>query len=217
MNRSLRDERHAVRSSGRFAAAISADLCRQGVVVRRHAADSWVPLRARRRPLYTRREAILRSVGGVRRDLLDFAPAGDAAAAERELRAARIAQNAAIAAGELDAAAAFWTDDVTVRRALGQPLSGRAEARRALEPAAPPAPRLVYQRLTHEVVVSAQWPLAFETGTWEGHLQSAAGATVIAGRFSAQWVKRDNRWLIRSEVFVALTCSEIGCQSVAVP
>ena len=168
--------------------------------------------------LYTRDAKPFSEVSEVyRRDLLDFAPAGDAAAAERELRAARIAQNAAIAAGELDAAAAFWTDDVTVRRALGQPLSGRAEARRALEPAAPPAPRLVYQRLTHEVVVSAQWPLAFETGTWEGHLQSAAGATVIAGRFSAQWVKRDNRWLIRSEVFVALTCSEIGCQSIAVP
>jgi ketosteroid isomerase-like protein len=168
--------------------------------------------------LYTRDARPFSEVSEVyRRDLLDFAPAGDTGAAERDLRAARVAQNTAIAAGDLDAAAAFWTDDVTVRRALGQPLSGRAEARRALEPAAPPAPRIVYQRLTRDVAVSAQWPLAFETGTWEGHLQSATGATVIGGRFSAQWVKRDDRWLIRSEVFVALTCSGIGCESAALP
>lgn len=29
--------------------------------------------------------------------------------------------------------------------------------------------RLVYQRLTKDVEVSAHWPLAFETGLWEGH------------------------------------------------
>jgi len=168
--------------------------------------------------LYTRDARPFSEVVEVyRRDLLDVAPPRDTTAVERELRAARVAQNTAIAAGDLDAAAAFWTDDVTVRRALGQPLSGRAEARRVLEPAAPPAPQIIYQRLTRDVAISGQWPLAFETGAWEGHLQSPTGATVIGGRFSAQWVKRDNRWLIRSEVFVALTCSGIGCQSVAVP
>jgi len=136
---------------------------------------------------------------------------------ERAIRAARTDQNRAIASGDLDGAAAFWTEDVTVRRALGQPLSGRAAARQALESPTPPAPRLVYQRLTREVDVSAQWPLAFETGTWDGHLGSATGPVVIAGRFSAQWVRRGGRWLIRSEVFVALTCSGIGCESKATP
>jgi ketosteroid isomerase-like protein len=168
--------------------------------------------------LYTREDKPFSEVAEVyRRDLLDFQLSRDTEAAQRELRAARVAQNAAIAAGDLDRAAAFWTDDVTVRRALGQSLSGRAEARQALEPAPPPAPRIVYQRLTREVDVSAQWPLAFEAGSWEGHLQSASGPTVIGGRFSAQWVRRGTRWLIRSEVFVALTCSGVGCQSVAVP
>ena len=168
--------------------------------------------------LYTRDDRPFSEVAeAYRRDLLDFQPSRGAESAQRELRAARVAQNAAIAAGDLDRAAAFWTDDVTVRRALGQPLSGRAEARRALEPPPPPAPRIVYQRLTRDVDVSAQWPLAFETGTWEGHLQSPTGATVVGGRFSAQWVRRGTQWLIRSEVFVALTCSGIGCQSVAVP
>jgi ketosteroid isomerase-like protein len=133
------------------------------------------------------------------------------------IRAARTAQNEAIARDDLDRAAAFWTEDVTVRRALGLALAGRAAARQALEPSGPPASRIVYQRKTEDVAVSATWPLAFETGTWEGHLGGAAGRTVIGGRFSAQWVKRDGRWLIRSEVFVALACDGVGCEAVALP
>ena len=106
------------------------------------------------------------------------------------IRAARTAQNKAIAAGDLDRVASFWTEDVTVRRALGQPLSGREAARKALEPPPAPATRLIYQRLTKDVEVSATWPLAFETGTWEGHQGTPAGPVVIGGRYSAQWVKR---------------------------
>jgi len=140
-----------------------------------------------------------------------------APADQQAIRDARIAQNSAIASSDLDLAATFWTEDVTVRRALGQPLSGREAARKALEPPPAPAARLIYQRLTKEVEVSAQWQLAFETGTWEGHLGTLAGAVVIGGRYSAQWVKRGDRWLIRSEVFVALTCSGVGCEATAVP
>ena len=133
------------------------------------------------------------------------------------IRASRVAQNQAIASGDLDRAASFWTDDVTVRRALGQPLSGREAARKALEPPAAPASPLVYQRLTKEVDVSAKWPLAFESGIWEGHQRTLAGPVIIGGRYSAQWVKRGDRWLIRSEVFVALNCSGAGCEAAAVP
>ena len=140
-----------------------------------------------------------------------------AAADRAALRDARLTQNQAIAAGDLDRVASFWTDDVTVRRALGQPLSGRAAAKQALEPPATPASRVVYQRHATAFDVSPHWPLAFETGTWEGHSGSVSGSTVIGGRYSAQWVKRDGRWLIRSEVFVALTCAGAGCEAAAVP
>ena len=140
-----------------------------------------------------------------------------APADQTAIRAARTAQNEAIAAGDLDRVAAFWTEDVTVRRALGQALNGRPAARQALEPAAASGSRIIYQRFTKDVEVSAHWPLAFETGSWQGRLGTVTGPTVIAGRFSAQWVKRGGRWLIRSEVFAALTCSGVGCESVAVP
>jgi ketosteroid isomerase-like protein len=135
---------------------------------------------------------------------------------EAAIRIARTAQNRAIATGDLDRVASFWTDDVTVRRALGAPLDGKQAARQAL--VAPSAgTHLVYQRLTKDVEVSGHWPLAFETGVWEGHQATATGPVVIGGRYSAQWVKRNGQWLIRSEVFVALTCHGVGCESVAVP
>lgn len=119
------------------------------------------------------------------------------------IRAARAAQTAAIASGDFDAVASFWTEDITVRRALGQPVSGIAEALAALKPIDDAA--LVYQREAVSVEVSRHWPLAFEEGRWSGHPGSAQVAPVIGGRYAAQWVKQDGRWLIRSEVFVALT------------
>lgn len=134
-----------------------------------------------------------------------------------QIRSARADQNRAIAAGDVNRAAEFWTDDVTVRRALGAAINGRDAAKQALAPPAPPNPRLVYQRLTKDVEVSANWPLAFETGTWDGHLETIGGPVVIGGRYSAQWVKRGGRWLIRAEVFVALACNGVGCEAAAVP
>ena len=157
---------------------------------------------------------MLRVIGFV---ALVLAASAAAPADQAAIRSARTAQNAAIASGDLDRAASFWTEDVTVRRALGQPLNGRDAARKVLEPPPPPDSHLVYQRLTKEVEISPTWPLAFESGIWEGHQRTLAGPVIIGGRYSAQWVKRGERWLIRSEVFVALTCSGTGCDATAVP
>lgn len=159
---------------------------------------------------------------------MTFVAAGDAdaqspdaqSADAQAVRAARAAQNAAIAAGDLDLVTSFWTDDITVRRALGSPVAGRAAARAAFEPpagATASTPRIVYRRIPNDVEVSAHWPLAFESGVWEGREGTRDGPVIIGGRFSAQWVRRDGRWLIRSEVFVALTCAGTGCALVAVP
>ena len=38
-----------------------------------------------------------------------------------------------------------------------------------------------------------------------------SGQPLIRGRYAAQWIKRDGRWLIRAEVFVALGCANAGC------
>ncbi len=142
-------------------------------------------------------------------------PSSDGADA-KAIRAARIAQNAAMAAGDVDKAATWWTDDVTIRRGLGIGVSGVDGYKAILERAPIPDTMLVYQRRTTDVAVSNAWPLAFETGTWAARV-GGKGPAFITGRYSAQWVKRGGRWLIRSEVFVALTCAARGCASKALP
>ena len=76
---------------------------------------------------------------------------------------------------------------------------------------------IIYQRKAISVEVSLNWPLVYEEGRWSGHVGSADAKPILGGRYSAKWVKRDGRWLIRSEVFVALTCADAACKSAAVP
>lgn len=136
---------------------------------------------------------------------------------ERAIRTARASQNAAMEAGNADLAATWWTEDVTIRRALGQDVHGRAAYKQILLPTGNRDSSLVYWRDPDTIAVSAHFPLAFESGRWAGHLGGAKGPVVIGGPYSAQWVKRDGRWLIRSEVFVAMTCAGVGCGYAAVP
>lgn len=130
---------------------------------------------------------------------------------------ARQRQNDAIVRGNLDEIASYWTDDVTICRGLGAQLAGKAAYRELFAADAKSAEKIVYQRRPTSIEVSSVWPLAFETGRWQGHLGSEKGATVIGGQYSAQWVKRGERWLIRSEVFVALEGEGAGLGMKAVP
>ena len=131
------------------------------------------------------------------------------------IRQARLDQNRAMAAGEADRAASFWTEDVTLRRGLGASAIGKAAYRAILDTG--PNASLVYVREPDLIEVSPRWPLAWESGHWTARRGGVGGPAVITGRYSAQWVKRAGRWLIRSEVFVALTCSDDGCASAALP
>jgi ketosteroid isomerase-like protein len=132
------------------------------------------------------------------------------------IRAARKSQDAAMARGDVERAASWWTDDVAIRRGLGAPVNGLAAYKAILERAPVSDTAIVYDRKTTGVTVSDHWPLAFETGTWVAR-RGAKGAALITGQYSAQWVKRDGKWLIRGEVFVALTCADNGCESKAIP
>lgn len=125
------------------------------------------------------------------------------------VRAARAAQNTAIATRDLDKAASYWTEDVVIRSGLGRVIQGRASYRATLGADSV----TVYRREPERVDVGdrSAWPLAFEAGTWTGR-SAKDGRPLIRGRYAAQWIKRGGRWLIRSEVFVALGCSGEGCR-----
>ncbi len=136
---------------------------------------------------------------------------------EEAIKAGRTRQNAAMAESRIDEVASYWTDDVTICRGLGVQLAGKAAYRKLLEGDASASERIVYARESSSIEASPLWPLAFETGTWSGHLGSVKGPTVISGRYSAQWVKRDEKWLIRAEVFVALNAEGVGRDLKAAP
>jgi ketosteroid isomerase-like protein len=142
------------------------------------------------------------------------ATALDASADARAVKAARLQQNAAIVSHDLDEIASFWTDDVTLCRGLGAQLAGKAVYRQLFandDPASTGV--IIYERIPTSIEVAARWPLAFETGIWKGHRGGAKGPVVIRGRYSAHWVKRSARWLIRSEVFVALSGAGLDMQA----
>jgi ketosteroid isomerase-like protein len=140
-----------------------------------------------------------------------------ARADEMAIRAARAAQNSAIASGDLDRVAQFWTEDVEIRRGLGQLIVGREAYRQLFVAKGSRDSTLVYQREPERITISAKWPLAYESGTWSGHLGGVRGPLVIGGRYGAQWVRRADQWLIRGEVFVALECAGAGCAYSAAP
>jgi ketosteroid isomerase-like protein len=121
---------------------------------------------------------------------------------------ARIEQNELIARGDFERVASYWTDDVTITAGLGRTMRGREEYRRAftLDSA------MTYERTPQAIDVSATWPLAFETGTWIGRRRGTSSSDTLRGRYSAQWVRVAGRWLIRSEVFVALDCAGSPCR-----
>ncbi len=147
-------------------------------------------------------------------------PAATDGSEARAVRAARAAQNRAIARLDTAAVASFWTDDVEIRRGLGSLVLGRDAYKKLFNPDSGAIARgeeLIYQREPASVDVSARWPLAYESGTWAGHYGKATGPIRIGGRYAAQWVNRDGRWLIRGEVYVALTCAGDGCASQAAP
>jgi ketosteroid isomerase-like protein len=146
-------------------------------------------------------------------------PTASQSADEAAIRMARTIQTKAIADGDLDLVQSYWTPDVTIRRALGQPVDGAAAARKVLEPVpGSNAPAVIYVRESGSITVSDHWPLAYEEGQWAGYLGDVHSTPpLLSGRYSAQWVKRDGKWLIRSEVFVALECHGNGCKFPAVP
>ena len=131
--------------------------------------------------------------------------AQDAGQAAEEIRQRRLAQNAAIAAQDYASVASYWVEDVVLTAGLGVVLAGADAYRHAFQVSG----GLTYERIPEEISVSAPWPLAFETGRWEGRDES--GAALMSGRYSAQWVKESETWLIRSELFVATDCEGQPC------
>lgn len=130
-------------------------------------------------------------------------PTADAAA---QIRAARAASNAAIAAHDVPGIAGHWFDDVHIVTSTSAQGTGReANAARMAQQFAR-RPDTIYVRTPGEVDVFAAWDVASERGTWTGRWTEPDGVVDIAGTYLAQWRRVDGAWRIQSELFVPTTC-----------
>ncbi|MFN1834942.1 YybH family protein [Balneola sp. MJW-20] len=99
----------------------------------------------------------------------------------------------------------FLTEDVLITTGNGSLISGKQELRDYVNAAgATDGERMFWIRTPDEVVVNKSRGLAWETGTWKGYSEADDRRSVIGGKYSAQWVKEEGKWLIRSQLFVTL-------------
>lgn len=136
---------------------------------------------------------------------------------ERAIRNARVAQNEAIRAQNLHEIARYWEPDVRATAGTGEFVTGREEYEEAFERSFQIYDEVVYSRVPDSIELSdvdvyGVERLASESGTWTGSWTSGRGQTRLLGVYDAMWRKRNGRWRIYSELFVALECTGPECQ-----
>ena len=128
-----------------------------------------------------------------------------------QIRAARLKQNAAIAAHDVAAIERTWEADIAVTAGMGIAFQGADLYRKAFEEEFTAFPDTRYERRPEVIEVSTVRPLAAERGTWTRSWTGKKGRGEMWGTYMAMWQKRDGTWRIRSELFVLLSCSGEGC------
>lgn len=125
-------------------------------------------------------------------------------AAELAIRTARAAFNRAIAERNADAIGPILSRNcVMVTGTDSAIVSGRmAQVKLWRRMFAAPSPDL-YVRTTDSVTVSPVEPIALETGAWQGS-NSATGAVIASGVYTAKWREVRGEWVIEAETFVTL-------------
>ena len=130
--------------------------------------------------------------------------------AER-IRAARADYNVAIADHDVERILDFLDEDYQITASLGQMSSGRGNEAEIWRELFASRRDVVYVRSPENIRVSDRYPLASESGNWEGRWITENGAVQTGGSYSAMWRKVDGKWKVRSELFVALYCEGVDC------
>lgn len=122
------------------------------------------------------------------------------------IRAARAANNAAIAAHDPEAMRAAYADDYTViTGSFGAVLHGGNTVGARMAVGVFSDPKFVsYERIPDVITVAAPRDRAMERGQWLGRWTDAT----LTGEYLAVWVPSGDGWKLRSETFVTLTGTE---------
>jgi len=134
-----------------------------------------------------------------------------------EIRAARTASNAALAAHDVDAITSLWTEDVAITAGSGTAAIGRDTWRRAIAAQLERYPDVIYIRTPDAIKLSAVTPIASEHGTWTGTWSSENGPVTSRGEYQAMWRRDPDGWRLRSQLFVTLSCEGSGCGTTRTP
>ena len=116
---------------------------------------------------------------------------------EDKIKKLREQSNQAILNRNVDAVCGIYTDNIIVISAEGSGLIGKETMVRAWNKIFN-GEKVLFARKLEEIIVSKSGEMAWESGVWE---YSDGGP---GGNYSAMWVKVDNQWKTRSELFVSL-------------
>ncbi|MDO7843007.1 YybH family protein [Sphingomonas immobilis] len=136
---------------------------------------------------------------------------GAPAAAHQEdarltIRALRQENNRAIAAHDLNAIGAIYSDKAVFVWSDGSSAVGKQAMVETFgeDFADPRWSSVVFTRTPVTIVLGAAGDRAFETGTWIGDKRGQAGKLSYGGSYSAHWIKGAAGWQICGELYVKL-------------
>ena len=155
---------------------------------------------------YSRHETPILFVPALCAALVQTASAQSSVADEGAIRAARARSNRAIAAHDLDAAAAIWAENYVGVSSGNAQSVGRDDERTHFAQLIASRPGVVYVRTPNAVTVNTSWAQAGESGRWSGNWSSAEGVTRVGGIYFAKWIKVNSEWKILAETFVQTSC-----------
>lgn len=128
--------------------------------------------------------------------------------AENLIRSARLASNQAIQARDLDALTQFWEPEIQVTTSSGSHLSGSEAYRAAFQKQFVKFADISYVRTPTTIKIDQEGSKAAESGQWTGKYKDADGVKEVKGTYMAMWRWNGLVWLIRSELYVALSSKQ---------
>ena len=124
-----------------------------------------------------------------------------------QIRALRRASNQAIEARNLDAFSQTMLPDIAVTRGNGTHVVGRDSVLASVAVQFKDPNFLGYVRQTDSISISKSNPLAAEHGHWTGRFRQPDGIQEVKGVYLSMWRRTEAGWMIRSELFVTLSCT----------
>lgn len=126
---------------------------------------------------------------------------------EHAIWAVRDSSNKALADHDIDALSVTWLPNLHVTASNGEVIPSGAEMTRLFIESFSDPDFITYKRTPDEIVLSPGKSYAAERGKWIGRWKNGSGEMSIEGIYIAQWHKVESGWRIRSELFVALSCT----------